>query len=58
MIATGKLHLLLGKGKHQVRTSWPDDAGIFPPEAKGPQGVLNLSPAWFQQGHGVCCFSV
>ena len=54
MAATEKLHPLLGK--RQGGISWRDDTALFPSEAKGPHGALNLSPAWFQQGHEVTSF--
>ncbi|KAI9430701.1 hypothetical protein H4582DRAFT_2063488 [Lactarius indigo] len=51
MAATEKLHLLLSK--HQSSTSWHVDPEIFPSGLEGLQGVINISPAWFQQGHEV-----
>jgi hypothetical protein len=56
MAATEKLYPLLGKFKGGA--SWRNDAELFPSGTEGRRGVLNLSPAWFQQGHEVSCVSV
>jgi hypothetical protein len=56
MVATEKLHPLLGN--RQTDASWRCDPDLFPPEAVGPKGLINISPAWFQQGHEVRCFSL
>lgn len=45
-----KLRPLLGMS--QGGSSWRDDPKYFHPR-QGPQGSVNLSPAWFQQGHDV-----
>jgi hypothetical protein len=55
MGATEKLNPLLGK--HQRGASWRVDPEIYRPATMtAPQGLLNLSPAWFQQGHEVSHF--
>lgn len=54
MEATEKLHPLLGK--RQSGALWRGDADNFVKGTKDPPGVLNISPAWFQQGHDVSCF--
>ena len=51
MAATEKFHPLLGR--HQGDSSWHNNAAIYCPGTEGPQGLLNLSPVWFQQGHEV-----
>jgi hypothetical protein len=56
MAATEKLHPLIGNCKGG--SSWRDGTGLFPSGTEGPRGLLNLSPAWFQQGHEVSCFSL
>jgi hypothetical protein len=56
MTAMEKLHSLLGQ--HQSSAQWCGNPGIFPPGIEGPWGVLNISPAWFQQGHEVIEFSL
>lgn len=59
MAATEKLLPLLGK--RQSRASWrtpPIDPVNFTPGTEGAQGVLDISPAWYQQGHEVSCFSL
>jgi hypothetical protein len=50
MAAMVKLHPLLQK---KGGTSWHLDQSLFPSGKEGPQGVLNISPAWFEQGHEV-----
>jgi hypothetical protein len=48
--------------KSQSGSSWRDEVNNFHP-GEGPHGSVNLSPAWFQQGHDVSasahriCFS-
>ncbi|KAI9432244.1 hypothetical protein BJY52DRAFT_1104326, partial [Lactarius psammicola] len=49
MAATEKLHPLLKNC--QTSTSWRVDPEIFPSGLEGLQGVINISPAWFQQAH-------
>ena len=56
MAATANLHPLLGK--RQSGASWRSDPGNFPSGAKGVHGSVNISPAWFQQGHEVSCASL
>jgi hypothetical protein len=56
MAATEKLYPLLSKFKGGA--SWCNDVGLFPSGTEGCHGVLNLSPAWFQQGHEVSCISM
>jgi hypothetical protein len=56
MAATEKLYPLLGKS--QGSTSWRNHTALFPSETEIPSGSLNLSPAWFQQGHEVSCFGM
>lgn len=57
MKATKKLLPLLEKfQENSPGTSWRVNNKNFPPWAVGPRGVLNISPAWFQQGHEVSCF--
>ncbi|KAI9431400.1 hypothetical protein H4582DRAFT_2082573 [Lactarius indigo] len=51
MAATAKLHPLLEK--RRTGTSWRLDPGYFPSGLDGHQGLIDLSPAWFQQGHEV-----
>jgi hypothetical protein len=34
-------------------STWRDDVNNFHSEGAGPQGVVNLSPGWFQKGHDV-----
>src|SRR6266702_8286110 len=51
MAATEKLHPSLSK--RQSSTSWRVDPEIFPSGLEGLQGTINISPAWFQQGHEV-----
>ena len=36
----------------QSGNSWRDDLNLYH-TGEGPQGLVNLSPAWFQQGHDV-----
>jgi hypothetical protein len=50
MAATVKLYPLLHK---QGGSSWRLDKRLFPSGKEGPQGLLNISPAWFEQGHEV-----
>jgi len=54
MAATEKLHPLLKNC--QTSTSWRVDPEIFPSGLEGLQGVINISPAWFQQAHEVSFF--
>ncbi|KAH9037002.1 hypothetical protein EDB85DRAFT_1861756 [Lactarius pseudohatsudake] len=49
MAATQKLHSLLEKRPRS--TSWRLDPEYFPSGLEGLQGLVNFSPAWFQQGH-------
>ncbi|KAH9012162.1 hypothetical protein EDB85DRAFT_2159236 [Lactarius pseudohatsudake] len=49
MAATEKLHPLLEK--RPKGTSWRLDPGYFPSGLEGLQGLVNFSPAWFQQAH-------
>jgi hypothetical protein len=56
MAATENLNSILEMG--QTSTSWRDDPEAFPPETEGPSGLINISPAWFEQGHEVSCFSL
>ncbi|KAH9012488.1 hypothetical protein EDB85DRAFT_1900316 [Lactarius pseudohatsudake] len=49
MAATQKLHSLLEKCPRS--TSWCLDPEYFPSGLEGLQGLVNFSPAWFQQGH-------
>ncbi|KAN0139580.1 hypothetical protein V8E53_002609 [Lactarius tabidus] len=56
MAAMEKLHPLLHQ--HQSGAHWHGDPELFPLGTEGPHGVLNISPAWFQQGHKVTCFSL
>ena len=51
MAATEKLYPLLER--HQGDDSWRNDAAIYFTGTESPQGLLNLSPAWFQQAHEV-----
>jgi hypothetical protein len=37
----------------QSGSSWQDEPEIYHSGAQGPWGLVNLSPAWFQQGHDV-----
>ena len=34
-------------------SAWRDDVNHFHSEGEGPQGLVNLSPGWFQKGHDV-----
>ena len=52
MAATEKLDELLKPPKHGA-PSWRLDKTYFVSETESPPGVLDLSPAWFQQGHEV-----
>jgi hypothetical protein len=54
MEATEKLRPLLGK--HQSGALWRGDPANFASGTESPPGVLNISPAWFQQAHEVSCF--
>jgi hypothetical protein len=56
MEATQKLLPLLGK--YQGSSAWRNNARLFRVGTPGPKGLLNLSPAWFQQGHEVTCFGI
>ena len=56
LAATEKLHSLLGQ--HQSGAHWQDDPENFLSGENGPQGVLNISPTWFQQAHEVTGFSL
>ena len=56
MAATEKLYPLLSKS--QGNTSWRNHTALFPSETESPSGSLNMSPAWFQQGHEVSCFGM
>ena len=56
LAATKKLHPLLGQ--HQSGAGWRGDPEHFTSRANNPWGVLNISPAWFQQGHEVTCLSL
>jgi len=51
LVAQEKLHPLLEKSL-QCGSTWHDDLKNFH-LGEGPQGLVNLSPAWFQQGHDV-----
>src|SRR5260221_11901627 len=51
LVARERLHLLLKTAKGG--SSWGDDLGIYHSGAEGPQGLVNLSPVWFQLGHDV-----
>ncbi|KAI9435364.1 hypothetical protein BJY52DRAFT_1096521, partial [Lactarius psammicola] len=51
MAATEKLHPLLKNC--QTSTLWRVDPEIFPSGLEGLQGVINISPTWFQQAHEV-----
>ena len=51
MVATKKLYPLLER--HQGDNSWRNDAAIYLTGTESPQGLLNLSPVWFQQAHEV-----
>jgi len=51
LAAQEKLCLLLKISKNG--SSWHDDEKNFRSEEDAPQGLVNLSPAWFQQGHDV-----
>jgi hypothetical protein len=55
MAATEKLRPLLMK--RQIGASWRTDPKKFCPGTKGPKGSVDISPAWFQQGHEVSYFS-
>ncbi|KAH8982775.1 hypothetical protein EDB86DRAFT_2834213 [Lactarius hatsudake] len=57
MVATQKLHSMLEK--RPKGTSWHVDPGYFPSGLEGLQGLVDFSPAWFQQGHelGAICHS-
>jgi hypothetical protein len=37
----------------QSGSTWRDDMNIFHSEGEGPEGLVNLSPGWFQKGHDV-----
>jgi len=37
----------------QSGSSWQEDPELYPSGGKGLQGLVNLSPAWFQQAHDV-----
>jgi hypothetical protein len=52
--AQEKLHPLLKIPPHG--SSWRNDRKFYYP-GEGPQGSVNLSPAWFQQGHDVSASS-
>ena len=54
--AMAKLHPLVGK--KQRGALWREDPGNFASGTKDPQGLFNISPAWFQQGHEVSYFSL
>ncbi|KAH9065021.1 hypothetical protein EDB87DRAFT_1574743 [Lactarius vividus] len=49
MAVTKKLHPLLEQCPKG--TSWHLDPGYFPSGLEGLQGIVDLLPAWFQQGH-------
>ena len=49
LAARQKLGLLLAKNG----SNWRNDKKNFPP-GDGPQGSVDFSPVWFQQGHDVC----
>jgi hypothetical protein len=51
LAAQEKLHPLLKM--LQLGSSWREDQEHFHSGGEGPQGWVNLSPAWFQQGHDV-----
>ena len=55
MAATEKLHPLLEK--RPKGTSWRLDPGYFPSGLEGLQGLVDFSPAWFQQAHEVSCLT-
>jgi hypothetical protein len=61
MAATAKLYPLLGKAKYQRGASWRGDPRNFTSGTENPSGSLDISPAWFEQGHEVsfstCKFS-
>ena len=55
LVAREKLRLLLEKLLH-CSSTWHNDLKNFHP-GEGLQGSVNLSPAWFQQGHDVSASS-
>lgn len=58
MAAAGKLTKSRNKrpSESKAGTSWRISSRNFPKEAEGPQLVLNLVAAWFEQGHAVNLF--
>src|SRR5260370_38944359 len=52
MLAVQEKLLLLLKVS-ESGSSWHDDQENFYFRGEGPQGSVNLSPTWFQQGHDV-----
>ena len=52
LAAHEKLHPLLEMSLRSG-SNWRDEINFFCSEGEGPQGLVNLSPAWFQQGHDV-----
>jgi hypothetical protein len=55
MAAAERLHPLLGKRKGGA--SWRVNSENFRPGTESLQGSVDISPAWFQLGHEVSCFS-
>jgi hypothetical protein len=53
LAAREKLCPLLKLMKSGSGSTWRDDLNNFHSEGAGPQGVVNLSPGWFQKGHDV-----
>src|SRR5580698_30725 len=53
LAAQEKLHPLLKLPQSGTGRSWRDELEIFRAGGEGPLGSVNLSPAWFQQGHDV-----
>jgi len=52
LAAREKLRPLLEKSL-KSRSTWHDDMKKFHLGGEGPQGSVNLSPTWFQQGQDV-----
>jgi hypothetical protein len=56
MATTAKLHKVLEKQPEDL--TWRSNDKYYPPGTEGPQGAVNLSPAWYAKGHEVNCFGM